>query len=189
MLHFLVLFIPICHIASGTSVLLHGCSCTFWFFLSFPQLFPHILSSTQVSIPADLHRIPTNNPCGFPSSFSFEDFPLSCTELLPNTMFLSEGTWATLWEVVVADTIMGSCSVSSFGVMVSGLWLLIELGPSIFLSWKMLGVSRWCGLVFSTFMAAFSPLSHQTAFVCFGTFWGGCERSLVQFRVDLGFGY
>lgn len=106
-----------------------------------------------------------------------EDFLLASTGLLPNTVFLSEGTWATWWEVVVVDTIMGSCSVSSFGVVVSGLWLLIELGPSIFLSWKMLGVSRWGGLVFSTFMAAFSPLSHQTGFVCFVTF-GGVESAL-----------
>lgn len=34
----------------------------------------------------------------------------------------------------------------------------------------MLGVPRWCGLVFSTFMAAHHPLSHQAAFVCLLTF-------------------
>lgn len=34
----------------------------------------------------------------------------------------------------------------------------------------MLGGPRWRGLVFSTFMAAHSPHSHQAAFVCLLTF-------------------
>lgn len=61
---------------------------------------------------------------------------------LPNTVYLSGEAWAPLWEVAVLACIRGSCSVGSFGVMVSGVKLLIELVPSIFLSRKNAGSTK-----------------------------------------------
>lgn len=47
----------------------------------------------------------------------------------------------------------------------------------------MLGGPRWRGLVFSTFMAAHSPHSHQAAFVCLLTFFFMLKGSFGAFQL------
>lgn len=84
--------------------------------------------------------------------------------VFPNRLFLSGARWATLWEVVVLASIRGQLQCSQFWH--HGKWsvVIIRAEPIHLLvegKKKRLGRPRWRGLVFSTFMDAHFPCSHQ----------------------------